>query len=187
MDIDEVVLQPKHMLAARELIVSKYPWLQHITTMDAIPSIRREGIRTHRDRGALPHIRNAWGSDAEYIICLHPVGCKVRELCGTKDPPFAKLAIESSVLPDRLTSDWTIGYTFHDKWQNLLPSISPSENILRAVEDLGSLVIYQAIPRDVVRVRCKTGSDDRATWPLLADVVDSDIQQFKSADEPIED
>lgn len=178
MHLDEELLQPEHMEAARALIVEKYQWLQHITTAAAIPSIRQTGLEPRRDRWAMDHIRVTWGTAAEHVVCLYPVGCGAREQVGTKKPPFVKLAFGTGELPGRLTSDWTYGYTNSEKFRTLYPDMSLPELIVRAIEDRGSLLIYERIQTDRLHVRCKASTDSPSSWPRLLNVADTDILHF---------
>lgn len=178
MQLDEELLHSEHMKAARGLIVRKYRWLQHITTASAIPSIRRTGLEPRRDRPGMDHIIKAWGVSAEYVICLYPIGCGAQEQIGTKESPLARLAFESRELPKRLTSDWTYGTCNSEKWRALRPDLSLPEIIVKAVEERGSLVIYQSVEVDRLLVRCKTSTASPCSWPRLVDVANAEILHF---------
>jgi hypothetical protein len=185
MDFDHELLRQKHMEAARELLCAKYTWFQHITAVDHIPSIRRSGIEPRRDRPPLPHIVNVWGDAFAAVSCFYPVGCSECESRGTQLGPFAKLAIESSQLPYRITTDWTYGYTNTSKFRDMHPSLSLPDIIVRAIEDRGSVLFYEPVAAKYLRVCAKTSNDDRTTWPRLEDIEDAQIEQFDDGLRPI--
>jgi hypothetical protein len=178
-ELDEALLRPEYMKAAKLILQRKYRWFQHLTAKDNIAAIRKSGLEPRRDLSPLPHIVSVWGGRAGSVICLWPVGSTPDEKKGTSNGPFAKLVLGCEHLPDRLTTDWTYGYTNTETIVLRYPKYSHPEIIVAGIEDRGSVLIYEALPVGLLRVSTtKTNPDNHSEWPLLVDVEDADVQGF---------
>jgi hypothetical protein len=151
---------------ARQALIDRSPWYFHDTSIDAIKSIRVAKLNA-KDPGAidpdvLALVDATLGTRA--MVCFKPVGSPLYGSSGGKQ---GRLALPSSLLPEKVGVDWSnTAYAFY------LPKIPlhtpPIDTFLRLVKDMDGFSAYADFKPSDLRV-CIEGQplDDPTTWPLL--------------------
>lgn len=177
-NIDEKILREHAQM--RIALAQRYRWFCHVTPVGNLVGIRRDGLQPRADKRAPELVVRHFGADASKIICLSPLGAQ------DVGPPVQQgisvcLAIENAALPARLGLDWSFDGAFG------LPEVLRSDHpdwsvpliFVTVVHRKGSVVSYDPIPRDALRVFAKDcPPHDLTRWPFLADTTDSDLVRF---------
>jgi hypothetical protein len=157
------------MSSIRQAIALRFKWYYHVTPARNADSIRRKGIIPKSDAAppdqALRHI----GCDAGKIICLSPLGADCVPPT-VQQGPFICLALSTETLPHKIGLDWS-----HDGavgiarvLRNERPDRSADAIFVEAVKRWGSMLSYEPIRIDGLRVCCKGClPHDPARWPML--------------------
>jgi hypothetical protein len=170
------------MRLARSALIERFPWFVHVKPLKYFEEIRKDGIHPRSLDCASPQ----WFTDAladrlidvRKIICLRPMG-GVHETLDTtpnREETGFRMALPAEWLPEIVTLDWTFSGALE------LAEIikSEGETDVRAFCDTarrrGSVVVYQALPTNVLRVQTKGNSVDQIEeWPALATADEKDL------------
>ena len=166
----------------RKAISFRFRWYYHVTPAVNVNSIREKGLLTNPDKYADSVVREHMGEDGSKIICLNPLGAKVVPPA-VQEPPYIVLAVDIQGLPHRIGLDWS-----HDGAVGCAQSIHEYEPqrlltdvFIEAVYRFGSMVVYDGIARQHLRVCCKGClPHDPGRWPLLVNVPNDQIIHFGS-------
>jgi hypothetical protein len=156
-----------NMSGVRDALISRYDWFVHITPLGNLPSIRGDGLTPKSDASPPPEVAKLLGETSRTILCLHPLGAKLKPL-GTQSPPFASLAVRASDLPERMGLDWSYSWPLVEGRMELYSCMPMREFVQRIADEFGSVVSYDAIASARLRV-CGQGNslNDPSNWPML--------------------
>lgn len=170
----------RDMQAMRLAIGTRYKWFYHVTPIGNVDGIRRQGLLPHSDASPPESVVRSIGQDAGKITCINPLGTdKVPP--SVQRGPFVCLAFGNKALPNRLGLDWSYGGAV--EIASVLRADEPSTQIadifVKAVKRWGSMVVYDSIPREALRV-CAKGCLPHAPerWPPLIQIGSGDLIHF---------
>jgi hypothetical protein len=181
--IDEELLTPAGMAATYEALTGKYPWLMHVKPVRKFELIKKEGLQP-RSQGCPtnPTVATALQDsvrNVDEMIFLRPVGTD--DSTPRRGEKMFTMAVTREAVPKILTVDWT----FSGTWglaqiiKNYTPDLKVEDVFCEVVRRRGSVAIYEALPRGLLRVRTKCQpADDPSNWPRLVDTDIADVEQF---------
>ncbi|SRR5258706_4009047 len=145
------------MNAVRRAIVTRFPWLIHVTPVEALADIRIHGLQPLADAAAPADVMRTIGNGS--MVFFYPLGINqaappVSHKHGqsTFSGDFATLAIRSCCIPSRVDIDWS----FNPADVQSLIDWTGQSTIESVVADLirrqGSLVTYDVVIPEKLRV-----------------------------------
>jgi hypothetical protein len=165
-----------NMPDVRAAFAARFPAFFHVTAYAYVASIRQHGLRPHKDATAPVDILSEINTSD--ILCLRPMGSDLSPI-GMAKPPLITLAVISGDLPPRVGLDWSYSYELVRGRMKLYPNLPLSDFVNAIANELGSIVSYDTVPPESLRVRCVDCSDDPRTWPHLNSVSDEKILKHK--------
>jgi hypothetical protein len=167
----------RNLRSSRDALADSYQWFTHDTPYDRLAKIRRDGLVPHLVSNCPPEVVDRFGECGRKIVYLHPIGAELRPQ-SSQCPPFFRLGLSGSDLPERVGLDWSYDWTlariirddFHDR--------SCYDIIREVARRRGSIAAYDRIPASKLRVWKVGLPDDPAHWPQLADVKDTKIKKL---------
>lgn len=158
-----------------EALVARWNWFLHETPIANLASIRQHGLLPKNPDCVVPAgVAAALGGNANQLICLHPLGAKVRP-SGTKSGWQARLAIRSTSVPSPISLDWSYEWDrILQEWQAVAGKsfVEFSSDISHTY---GSVAAYSVIPSSQFMIQLRGCPDDPATWPSLSEADDAEV------------
>jgi hypothetical protein len=150
----------------RAALIRKYTCFLHETPEVNINGIRRYGLLANRDAAAPPEVQTALDLQQVPILCLHPLGARLRPrgaastLClqiDQPEPPRVSFAFLAPDLPQRVGLDWS--FEWHRQEAELraneeMPLEAFVELAVQLVNDYGSIAAYDRIGPECLHVFC---------------------------------
>lgn len=163
------------MPLVRAAVTRRYTWFIHVTSLEKLKSIRGSQLEPRGDANPPPEVASALGDSGRNILCLHPLGARLHPK-GTKNPPFASLAIYFEHLPQKIGLDWSYSWDIVVGRFALHPDLTIDCFVSRIVREFGSLVSYEAVAAINLRV-CTMGASptDPSCWPNLVSTPDDQV------------
>ena len=181
--VDEALLTPAGMAAARDALTAKYPWFVHIKPVRKFESIKRAGLQP-RSQGCPTNasVAAAIGTsvaNVDEMIFLRPVG--TFNSTPRRGEKLFAMAISREALPKISTIDWT----FSGTWglasiiKNDTPALANEVIFCEVVRRRGSIAVYEGIAAELLRIWTKGQPfEDPSTWPRLIDAKFADVVEF---------
>lgn len=174
--IHDELLQASGMRAVHDVVRQSFPFVYHRCPLLRVDKIRTEGLRrspqdlsTDADHAVLArHL----GSDFRKILCFRLDFSRL--IAFGDDEVRATLAIRTDDLPPRLGLDWSFGGC----WQQAIdlrrddPMKKSEQVFIEVIRSFDSVISYDNVSVNLLRVWLKTSSTDPSTWPLLIDSLD---------------
>ena len=163
----------------RRIIYNDFQWFIHTTQKRYLGDIRASGLCPRQCGVASQLVQQFFSPSQPHILCLHPLGAQLcpRGTHGENERDQSghfeciSFAIAREHLPLRLGPDWsyTPGLRASDP-------ANPLQTVLDAARRYGSVVSYDAIPPQYLRVFCKDNPPaDPLHWTRLPLASDSQI------------
>jgi hypothetical protein len=164
----------------RKAIAERHWWYYHVTPVGNADGIRAKGILTNQDKAPPPQAAQYIGADAGKIVCLNPLGTKCVPPA-VQSGPFICLTLNLETLPHKIGLDWSYdgAVGIAQVLRNEKPDRSASSIFQEAVYRWGSMISYQPIKIEGLRVCCKHSlPHNPERWPLLAGVGNEELVHF---------
>lgn len=161
----------------RRAFIFNYAWAIHVSPIDHLDKIRREGLIANRDAPLLDELCGLVPEPK--VLCLHPLGAAAcpPPVCNTIEPrpaiEMVTFAVHKKNIPHRVHLDWSNAWEQQQSliWRNA--QLPVEEIVRRALFEIGSFVSYDAIASDRLRVFCKNSQPTNPlSWPALSDCAD---------------
>lgn len=159
------------MAHARTAIVKEHPWFLHASRLRHFESVKQLGILPRN-----PYIdddaRDDVPSDPRRVICLRPIFSEV-DTTPKRDHDLFVLAVRNTDLPARIGIDWSFPSCGElvDILKAERPERDSADIFAEVVRRRGSVVSYDPIPLEMLRVRLKDSPPaDPDKWPHLSQV-----------------
>jgi hypothetical protein len=114
-------------------------------------------------------------------VCLHPVGSVGPNLRpkSSGPPPHVRLALAASHVPSEVGLDWSYLWGVAADIREKTPEMPASDVFLATVKERGSVVSYQGVHPEQLRI-CASGDshDDPSAWRPLSKVTDDQVELF---------
>ncbi len=176
LEVDEALLKPENMAAARHALGAKYDWFIHIAPTTQFESIKAHGLQPGpQDCPTNQSVKEALEgkvADVNALIFLRPLGPCVLDSTPRRGESMFALAISCAILPAVVTVDWT----FSGTWglasiiKQEFPTLTKEAIFCDVIRRRGSVAIYESLPAGSLRVRTKfSPPDDPSKWPQLVD------------------
>jgi hypothetical protein len=168
-----------NMPVVREALIRRYTWFIHVTPVGNLASIRSTGLKPVGDAPPPPEVESAGGVVGKNILCLHPLGAR-KAPQGTKDPPFASIAISSEDLPGSIGLDWSYAWDLVESRFSRWPDLSIEHFVSRIVRCFGSVVSYEPVAPMNLRVCDKSSPPTNPLgWPSLLHTQDDQVYRHR--------
>ena len=157
----------------RRAIIFNYGWAIHVSPIDHLEKIRREGLIANRDAG-IPAELHGLVPETK-VLCLHPLGAAAcpPPVCNTiehrPEIEMITFAVHKDDVPKRVHLDWSNAWRQQESliWRNA--QLPAEEIVRRALVEYGSFVSYDTITPDKLRVFCKNSQPTNPlSWPALS-------------------
>jgi hypothetical protein len=166
----------------RAALVQRYPWFIHVTPAVFLQSIRDKGLEPNRDKVPPADVAAVVGVQGR-IVCLHPLGAAlcprgaVQTLIlpmGASNPKVVSLALSAEYLPTHVGLDWSFEWACQcAEIENIL---GVEDAALHAAHAYGSVVTYDQVPAEHLRIFCKDNSPaNPLSWTALLNARPEDI------------
>jgi hypothetical protein len=170
----------------RRALVLNFGWLIHTSPEVHIQSIRDQGLVPNRD-APIPADLNGILVNRR-VLCLHPLGAKLcpPAACNTierhADTKMVTYAVKSECIPRQMHIDWSNAWEIQRDRFDGREALSGEEMALYLAINFGSVVSYEIIKPEKIRVFCNGNSPSNPlTWaPLLAGE-NADIVRYKQS------
>jgi len=169
----------KDMPGVRSALIDQYQWFIHTTPEENIKSISSTGLEARSDDIAPSEVQKMFNLKRVPILCLHPLGATIcpKGACnnyilpiGSPDPKSVSLAVMGRNLPSRLGLDWSYEWRLISNRFKMYSQDSITEFTLRIANEFGSIVSYDNIPSQNLRIFNKGNAPDNPdTWMPLTD------------------
>ena len=177
MSIHEELLPAEGMRRAFDALQNQFRFLIHRTPICNLEAIRIQGLRTSRQDAAndadLTVVQKIIGDDYRNILCFK---CSVSHLIVQNNGlDRVTLGCPTSALSGRIGVDWSSYpcWSTAEKLRGTNQSRACEDILLEVVQRYGSLVTYDGVPADSLRIRLKCSLQDPSLWPLLADSINT--------------
>jgi hypothetical protein len=169
----------RDMVTVRRAFVARFKYFIHVTPADNFDAIRAHGLKPCFDSQPPPEVLQELGDDARNILCLHPLGAKLRPT-GTKEPPLISLAVAAEHIPGRLGLDWSYSWVIVLGRMRQHPTMPIGEFVARIADEFGSIISYDPIPPDSLRAFClRNESAHPLGWAPLTRVPKDQVVQHE--------
>ena len=161
-----------NMQQVRGVIIKRYSWFIHVTTVKNLSEIRTGQLEPRADAQPKEEVILALGPTGRNILCLHPLGA-ARVPSGTKYPPLVTLAINSEHLPQKIGLDWSYSWEIVEGRFELYAELSIERFVSRIAHEFGSIVSYEPIQAKNLRIHTKCAPPTNPShWPYLLETAD---------------